>query len=325
MKIQINIYHHMFFIRMIIILSLSLLLGVLLPLNQAQAHGGQIEIGNAARGPVTLTPDQEKALGLTIVETVFRPLDAVLDLNGEVELLPDKQAEVTLRISGQIKALYANLGDHVHVGQKLALVQSRTVGNPPPSVVITAPMSGIIDRRPVILGQAVDPNTVLFHLSERSEMRVVARVYEEDLGKVKVGLTARVRLLSYPNKLLTGKVIFVDPNLDPESRTVNIWVLLHNPDDLLKPNMFARVAVVLAHKEGVLTVPNNAILEAEGEQFVFVKEGNKFHRVDVTLGAKDDEYSEIISGLVPGDQVVTQGAREIYTQWLTGGQMKAEE
>jgi len=325
MKIQIDISHHVFFMRVFVSLSLGLLLGALVPLGQAQAHGGQIEIGNAVRGPVTLTPGQEKALGLTLAEADFRPLDTLLDLNGEVELLPDNQAEVTLRISGQIKALYANLGDHVRRGQKLALVQSRTVGNPPPSVTITAPMSGIIDRRPVILGQAVDPNTALFHLSERSEMRVIARVYEEDLGKVKLGQTAHVRLLSYSNKVLTGKLIFIDPNLDPGSRTVNVWVLLHNPDDLLKPNMFARVAVIVGHSENALTIPNSAILEANGERFVFLKEGGKFQRVEVTLGASDDTYSEITDGLVPGDQVVNQGVREIYTMWLSGGQIKAGE
>ncbi|MHB8455750.1 MAG: efflux RND transporter periplasmic adaptor subunit [Acidiferrobacterales bacterium] len=306
-------------------LGLGLLLAAFLSSTQALAHGGQIEIGNATRGPVTLTPEQEKALGLRLATAAFRPLDTVLNLNGEVELLPNKQADVTLRISGQITALYANLGDHVRIGQKLARVQSRLVGDPPPSVVITAPMGGIIDQRPVILGQAVEPNTMLFHISERTDMRVVAKVYEQDLAKVKDGQTARVRLLSYPDRMLTGKVIFVDPNLDPQSRTVKVWVLLHNPGDLLKPSMFARVTVVLGHTQDALTIPNSAILEAEGEKFVFVKEGSKFHRVDVTLGASDAEYSEITHGLVPADQVVTEGVREIYTFWLTGGQLKSSD
>ena len=56
-----------------------------------------------------------------------------------------------------------------------------------------------------------------------------------------------------------------------------------------------------------------------GENFVFVHEGEKYDRVDITVGAADDQYTEVKSGVVPGDEVVTQGARELYTRWLTGG------
>ena len=296
-----------------------------IPLTLVQAHGEKIKIAAGNRGPVVLTAAQQQALDLKLVAAELRPLDTLLDLNGELALLPDKQADVTLRISGRIKALEARLGDRVRAGQQLALVESRAVGNPPPNVAVTAPMSGIIDRRAVILGQAVEPGTALFHISERSELRVVARVYEEDLGKVKVGQAARVRLLGYPDQVLTGKIILIDPNLDADSRTVAVWVLIRNPDDLLKPNMFAQVTVVLGRTEDALAIPSAAIIEADGQRFVFAKEGDQFHRVDVLVGATDDSYSEIADGLVPGDEVVTQGLREIYTLWLTGGTIKQED
>ncbi len=289
------------------------------------AHGGEIEIGGGARGPVQLSLAQQKAIALQLAPASFRPLSTELNLNGEVQLLPDRQADVSLRISGQIKGLYANLGDRVGVGQRLALVQSRLVGDPPPSVTINAPMSGVIDARNAVLGQAVEPNTVLFHISDRSQVLVVARVYEEDIGKIKLGQEARVRVLSYPKQAFTGKVTLVDPNLDPLNRTVKVWIQLANPQGLLKPNMFARASVILRANEAALTIPNSAIIEANGEKFVFVRNGQEYNRVEINIGAKDDEYSEITDGLVPGDEVVTQGNRQIYTMWLTGGQMKAEE
>ena len=294
-------------------------------LPSAFAHGGEIEVGGAARGPVQLSAAQQKAIALQFAAASLRPLSTELNLNGEVQLLPDRQADVSLRISGQIKRLYANLGDRVGVGQRLALVQSRLVGDPPPSVTIDAPMSGVIDARNAVVGQAVEPNTVLFHISDRSQVLVVARVYEEDIGKIKAGQEARVRALSYPKQVFTGRVTLIDPNLDPLSRTVKVWIQLANPQGLLKPNMFARVSVILRANRAALTIPNGAIIEANGEKFVFVRKGDKYDRVEVTIGAKDDEYSEITDGLVPGDEVVTQGNRQIYTMWLTGGQMKAEE
>ena len=304
---------------------LPLLISSGVPL-RAYAHGDQIEVGGGgAKGPVQLGAAQQKAIGLRLAPAGPRPLAAVLNLNGEVQLLPNRQADVSLRISGQVKELYANLGDSVRVGQRLVLVQSRLVGDPPPSVTITAPMSGVIDVRNVVVGQAVEPNTAMFHISDRSQVIVVAKVYEADLGKVRVGQEARVRALSYPERVFTGKVTLIDPNLDPLNRTVKVWIQLANPQSLLKPNMFARANLVLKRNEAALTIPNAAIIEANGEKFVFVREGDKFNRVEITIGDKDDDYSEITDGLVPGDEVATQGNRQIYTLWLTGGKLKADE
>ena len=292
----------------------------------AFAHGGEIEVGGGAKGPVQLSAAQQKAIALQLAPAGPHPLATLLTLNGEVQLLPDRQADVSLRISGQVKEVYGNLGDKVTAGQRLVLVQSRLVGDPPPSVTITAPRAGLIDARNVSVGQAVEPNTVLFHISDRSQVIVVAKVFEADLGKVKVGQAASVRAVSYPEQVFAGKVTLIDPNLEPASRTVKVWIQLANPQALLKPNMFARAGIVLKRNEAALTIRNAAIIEANGEKFVFVREGEKFKRVEITVGAKDEEYSEITDGLVPGDEVVTQGNRQVYTLWLTGGgQQKAEK
>ena len=305
-------------------IMLALLIGAGLPL-RAAAHGGEIEVGSGAKGPVQLAAAQQKAIGLRLALAGPRPLASTLNLNGEVQLLPNRQADVSLRISGQVKEVYANLGDAVRAGQRLVLVQSRLVGDPPPSVTINAPMTGVIDARTAVVGQAVEPNTALFHISDRSQVIVVAKVFEADLGKVKVGQEARVRALSYPDQVFSGKVTLIDPNLDPQSRTVKVWIQLANPKSLLKPNMFARANVVLQRNEAALTIPNGAIIEANGEKFVFVREGDKFKRVEIAVGAQDDDYSEVTDGLVPGDEVATQGSRQIYTLWLTGGSKPAAE
>ena len=290
---------------------------------QAFAHGGEIEVGGGAKGPVSLSDAQQKAINLQQVAADLRPLSELLNLNGEVRLLPGRQADVSTRISGQIKALYANLGDTVKVGQKLARVQSRLVGDPPPSVEVMAPMTGVVDALNVALGQSVEPTTVLYRISDRSQVNVVARVYEEDLGKVKLGQDARVHTLSYPDKTFSGKVTLVGPSLDPLSRTVEVWIRLTNPDGLLKPNLFARASVVLKQNDAALAIPSAAIIEANGEKFVFVRQNGKFDRVEITVGTSDDQYTEVTDGLVPGDEVVTQGNRQVYTLWLTGGKMAA--
>lgn len=289
------------------------------------AHGGEIEVGEGAKGPVELSEAQQKAIGLLLVPADLRPLSELLNLNGEVRLLPGRQADVSTRISGQVKELYANLGDTVKAGQRLVRVQSRLVGDPPPSVEVMAPMAGVVDTLNVSIGQSVEPTTVLYRISDRTQVNVVARIYEEDLGKVKLGQNAKVHTLSYPDRTFSGKVILIGPSLDPESRTVEVWVRLTNPEGLLKPNLFARTSVVLKQNDAALAIPNAAIIEANGEKFVFVRQSGKFGRVEIITGASDDAYTEVTEGLVPGDEVVTQGNRQIYTLWLTGGKMTAEE
>jgi cobalt-zinc-cadmium efflux system membrane fusion protein len=298
---------------------------LILKVNAVWAHGGEIEVNSRTpKGPVYLTTEQQKAIALQVAVAGSRPMADLLRLNGEVQLLPNHQADVSTRISGQVVDLYGNLGQLVKRGQPLAKVQSRLVGDPPPSVVITAPMNGVIDTRNVNKGQTVEPNTVLFHLSNRDKVMVVARVFEEDIGRVKLEQKAHVQVLGYPERMFEGVVKLIDPNLDPLTRTVKIWIKIDNPQSLLKPNMFARNNLVLRKNLTALTIPTLAILEANGEKFVFVRKGNSFDRTEVTVGASEDKFSEIKGGLVPGDEVVTQGHRQLYTLWLTGGQMKSE-
>jgi multidrug efflux pump subunit AcrA (membrane-fusion protein) len=303
-------------------LSLACALAVVSP---AFPHGDEIETAGGHQGPVKLTPAQQRKLDLRLATAALRPMAETLRLNGEVRTQPGREASVGTRISGQVTALYAKLGEQVRSGQRLARVQSRLVGNPPPSVEIAAPMAGTIDALDVSVGQAVEPSTSLFRISDRSQINVVARVYEEDLGKVKPGQSAVVRTLAYPDKSFAGTVSLIGPALDPLSRTVEVWIALANPESLLKPNLFARVGIVLRQGDAILAIPTSAIIEANGEKFVFVRKNGEFARTEIETGSSDDQFTEVSEGLVPGDEVVTQGNREVYTLWLTGGVLQQED
>ena len=289
------------------------------------AHGNEVNVGTGAAGPVSLSPAQSKAIGLTLEAVDLQPLADLLNLNGQIQLLPERHSQVSARISGQVTALYVQLGHRVHAGQRLARIQARLVGDPPPSVDVSAPKAGTVDVVNIALGQSIEPASTLFEISDRSQVNMVARVYEEDLGKVRLGQDARIRTLSYPDHVISGKVTLIGPTLDPASRTAVVWFRLANPDGLLKPNLFAKAAVVLKRTEATLVVPNAAIIEANGEKFVFVKQADKFNRVEITTGLADDAYTEVTEGLVPGDEVVTLGNRELYTMWLTGGKKPQAE
>jgi len=297
----------------------ALTLGVLLWPLPGFSHGEEIEVNeSSARGPVTLSAAQTEALGLTLAETDLRPIAKLLTLYGELGVLPDNEAAVTVRISGRIAAVYVNVGDSVRKGQKLALLEARAVANPPPTVPVPAPMGGVIDWRNAVLGQPIEPSSTLFHISRLDRMRVILRIYEEDLAKVQVGMEAYVHLLAYPDQMFRGQIQFIAPTLGRETRTGEAWVILDNGQGLLKPNLFAKTDIAIGSNAAALSIPNAAIIETQDEKFVFLKLGDQYVRQDITLGIADHEFTEVTSELVPGDQVVVQGARQLYTLWLTG-------
>lgn len=304
----------------------ALFLGVVLSMlgvyaHAVYAHGDEIEVNQppSAATQLTLTQAQLKALDIKLSPITQQTMVQQLLLNGEVALLPDAQAEVTIRISGQVSSITASLGEQVKQGQVLASVQSRLVGDPPPSVNVTAPMSGEIDARNITLGQAVEPNTVLFHISNRQQMLIIARVYEEDLGKLAIGQRAIIKALSFPDKQFNGKVTLIEPTIDSLTRTVKVWIAVDNTDNLLKPNMFTQAAILLKQQDNAMVIPTEAIIQANNETFVFIQNPqHQFQRKVITIGSSQGPYTEVMHGLLTTDTVVTQGNRELYTLWLTG-------
>jgi membrane fusion protein, heavy metal efflux system len=311
-------------LRMWAVVALAGGLPLLGAAQRARAHGEQLTAGGGG-GPVRLSAEQRETIGLTTATADFRDIDEILVLNGVVAPDPDRRVFVSTRIEGRVETILVTLGEQVSRGQKLAVIQSRLPGTPPPTVTITAPLAGVVEDRLVAPGEAVGPDKTLLRIADLSEVIVQAGAYEEDVGKVAIGQETRVRALAYPGERFSGRVTYLGQRLDPETRTLPVWVRVPNPDSRLKPGMFTKVAVVLRRNSGVLSLPLAAVLDAGGERFVFVESGDTFTRADVRTGAADDEFVEIVDGLVPGDLVVTDGAREVYTMWLTGGSHPAAE
>lgn len=310
-----------------IFLSLFTIIIMSLPITalsrSAYGHGEGEQLGEESEGSssasdnvgVELSDIAQKSIGLKVVEADLRPIEGVLPVYGIVKAEPNRVAEVSTRAEGRIQELYASLGDQVKKGQKLAAILPRQIGNPP-LVSITAPLSGTIIERNVSLGGSVDPNETLFRIVDLSEVIVEGDVFESDISKVKLGQDARVRPDAYPDMVFNGSVSFIASQIDPDKRTLRVWVSVSNKEGLLKPEFFAKVDLVLNPGSEVLTVPVEAIIDDGAEKFVFVKNGNHFLRQDVATGVSDDSYIEITEGLYPGDQVVTDGNRQIYTKWL---------
>lgn len=172
------------------------------------------------------------------------------------------------------------------------------------SLTLTAPISGTVVVRNVLPGMYVDPGTHLYVIADLSRIWVRAQIYEPEMPYVNVGQAATLEVEALPGRVLEGTVKFIQPTLSESTRTNEIRLEFDNRAGLLKPNMFATVQLNLVMGEG-LAVPDEAVIDTGIHKIVFVaRDDHSFEPRNVKLGAKIDDYYQVLEGLEAGDRVV---------------------
>lgn len=188
----------------------------------------------------------------------------------------------------------------------------RVLGAPldhPSGIVdIVAPISGVITDQQVTNAAGVQglSSTNPFTISDLTDLWIICDVYENDSSSVRLGDTAQVRLNAFPDQVITGRISNIGAVLDPNIRTVKVRIEVHNPGNL-RPGMFVTATFHGQKKESHASVPASAILHLHDRDWVYVPAGGKkFKRVAVVAGEMlPNNAQEIISGINPGDQVVS--------------------
>ncbi|MDE2179970.1 MAG: efflux RND transporter periplasmic adaptor subunit [candidate division NC10 bacterium] len=181
---------------------------------------------------------------------------------------------------------------------------------------LPAPIGGTIAERNVVLGRQIEPNAPLMKITDTSVMIVEGEAFENILSLLKLGQRVRVVCLAYPNEVFDGKISLIGPAVSQPKRTIPVWAEVTNRRGLLKQDLFAQIFVILGERRKSLSIPAQALINAEGSEFVFVERGGAYVRADLTIGARNDRFVEVLRGLSPGDRVVTDGNRELYAKWL---------
>ena len=202
------------------------------------------------------------------------------------------------------------------VTSQLSIIGTSSTSGKGASVQLTAPGSGFIVERKLNPNQQLrsDDGTPLFTVSDLKKVWVMANVYEVDVEKVKVGDSVIVKTLAHPDKIFYGKIDLVSNALDPVARTLQVRVVLDNPDYLLKPQMYARVAVTFKEKDKQMPfVPSEAIVFDRSRNYVVVyhaKDDLEIREVELLDAQGPRTY--ITSGLKPGEKVLSKAALLIY-------------
>ncbi|HEX3553842.1 MAG TPA: efflux RND transporter periplasmic adaptor subunit [Thermoanaerobaculia bacterium] len=172
-------------------------------------------------------------------------------------------------------------------------------------LVVRAPISGTVLEKKVVQGQYVTEGQDLYLLADLSRLWLSAKVYEQDLGGVKAGQEAVATLAAFPGRQLRGRIRFIDPLLDPATRTAGVRIELPNPGGALKPGMFANAELQVDLGQG-LAIPKSAVIDAGVRQLVYVRLGpTRFAGREVRLGQTAGDLVQVLQGLSEGEQVVT--------------------
>jgi RND family efflux transporter MFP subunit len=184
-------------------------------------------------------------------------------------------------------------------------------------VTLPSPVSGTVTSRTANPGEVVEANKELLRVTDLSSVWVVGQVYEKDLSRMS---GASVTSDAYPGRVFRGRVSYVDPRLDPATRTAQVRVELANPGQALKLGMYVQIAfaAVGGSEATVPVVPASAVQNINNRQVVFVvtSEPNVFVMRAVRLGAESNGYLPVLEGLSVGERVVTEGAFSLRAEWL---------
>jgi Cu(I)/Ag(I) efflux system membrane fusion protein len=172
------------------------------------------------------------------------------------------------------------------------------------TLVIRSPASGIVMEKSALAGMRAAAGDTLFKIADLSSVWIIAEVYEQEIGLVSAGQPVRVMLDAYPGRPFQGKVTFIYPTLNAETRTVKVRIELPNPQGLLKPMMYAHVEMITAARQ-TLVVPRSSVLDGGKDTLVLVERGEgRFEPRPVKLGMRGDETVEVLDGVRSGEKVV---------------------
>jgi cobalt-zinc-cadmium efflux system membrane fusion protein len=178
------------------------------------------------------------------------------------------------------------------------------------TVAIPAPIEGVITERAANIGLNVDAATKLFTVVDLSTVWVVGNLYERDFAQVRVGSPVTITTAAYPAMMLEGKVSYLDPKLNPDTRTAQLRVEVPNPGSQLRLGMYAEMQVGEASAERVM-VPRAAVQVIGDRSVIYLADSTangRFIEREVRLGSTTGDQVEIVSGVQPGDLVVIKGS-----------------
>ena len=263
------------------------------------------------KGFISLKPEGINNLGIQYALVERKDFESTIFAVGHIREIPKNHSVLSSRISGRIVNVNAFEGDWVKKNDILVRVESRQHGNPPPVIDLKAPRDGLVVASHIRHGEPVEPEKELLDIMDLHDVWATAQVPEDAVSKIKPGTKAHIRIPALGGTTIDGELLRFDPKANLEGGTIGAIFKVSNKDFRLRPGMRAEFSIVTSSRKNVMAVPREALQGDSAHRVVYVKHidiPNAFTRLPIQTGEKNDRYVEIISGLFPGDEVVTTGS-----------------
>ncbi|RUL89494.1 efflux RND transporter periplasmic adaptor subunit [Tautonia sociabilis] len=254
-------------------------------------------------GRVTITPEAAKAAGIQTEKAGPGLISEILPLSGHIVPDPNRMAQLKARFPGVVREMRKNLGDAVEAGEVVALMESNETLQPYP---VKSPIGGVIIARNGNIGD-VAGELPLYEVADLSTVWVEFHVFPRNAAKVKPG--QKVKITSMQDDATAEAVITaVPPVADTDSQSVLARAALDNADGIWRTGLTVRGEVTLAEKEAPLTVKTSALQRFRDFTVVFAQVGDAYEVRMLQLGLQDAERAEVLEGLKPGSDYVTENS-----------------
>lgn len=179
---------------------------------------------------------------------------------------------------------------------------------PKRNLTFFSPLSGIVIKKDAHEGMKVMPDKELYTITDLSTVWVNADIYEFELANVRLGQRATIALSYFPGQTFTGRVSWISPILEEKTRTTKVRIEFPNRDFKLKPEMYANVEIEVDGGKK-LAIPDEAVLDSGIRKIVFIDKGEgRYAPAEITVGGKFDGYYEVLSGLSPGERIISSAS-----------------
>jgi multidrug efflux pump subunit AcrA (membrane-fusion protein) len=216
--------------------------------------------------------------------------------------------EITSKVNGIIEDIFFKEGSNVKLGDKLfSILSSDMIGR----TQITAPFDGIIGLNKKNIGDQISKSEILTFLDNYRQMKLEFDLPEKILGYLNKKLSFTAFSENLPNMSYTGTLDYIDTRIDRATRTIRVYALIDNYDNLLKPGLLMKVDLLLEEKDNSILMPEEALLSINKKHYVYTVENNVAKIQEISIGIRNKAMIEVTKGLKHGDKVIFMGQEKL--------------
>ncbi|MBU6457374.1 MAG: efflux RND transporter periplasmic adaptor subunit [Bradyrhizobium sp.] len=253
---------------------------------------------------ISLSDAKVAAAGIELATASSTVLRDSLLLNGVVQPNQESLVQVTPRFPGIVREVRKRIGDQVQKGDVLAIVESNQSLTP---YELKASLAGTVIDRQTTLGEYVSEQKPAFVIADLSTVWVDFSVYRHDLGSVRVG----DQVLIDPadgRPSIDARIAYLSPVGSSETQSALARAIVANPDQRLRPGLFATGRLTLSERKVAVAVKSSALQTIDNETVVFVRNGDRFEAREVETGERDPQFVEVTSGVLEGDKYAARNS-----------------